>query len=189
MFRMLLTTLAIVMLLVTQPHTAMAQSETHVSDNTAPPAGSNRVESSMTVDCQSIDEWPEEGQQYAIDHDLCPPNASGESTQDVVYGNCGSSSFYLVNARDGRHVHVYMGLSSTSIGVAIAQVNWFYDVYYDTGDFSFNGTATPLSTFWNRASVVDTGTGFVFGYMGGQVFLVNGISCLIDFPYAETNVT
>lgn len=95
MFRMILSTVAIVMLFVTQPYTAMAQSETHINDSTAPPSGSNRGESSMTVDCQSIDEWPEEGQRYAIDHDLCPSDDGGVSTQDVVYGNCGSSSFYL----------------------------------------------------------------------------------------------
>ncbi len=157
---------------------------TNAKSQAAPP---DPQPAALVVDCEHSTPG---GLAVARAHGLCGGTpGGGVSTDNTVYGNCGSATLFIFNVGFGS-AQWYESVNSSLGPIAFLNygVSWTNWNVLTGGGFS--GTAWPFSSFWNNWSgPYFTWAGLVTTVMSGSVTLVNGIQCTILNPTDYVTVT
>ena len=142
----------------------------------------------LTVDCASMDEWTQDGKDWAIENGYC--SGGSVAPANIVIGNCGHTGLFLYDFGNGT---AYADMSAYStIGGGMNSISWNLGMTNWTTGAGFNYGATEYvggNTYWSWSQYAYTRPGYVTGAMSAKVWLVSGISCTGLVPSDSVTVS
>lgn len=125
--------------------------------------------------------------QRARAREVCDTPQGDVSTNNVVYGACGSSTLWVWNDGAG-HAGIFGAAHSTKGPIVHLSftINW---TNVDTGRSGYiSDSAWPWSSDWSTYRTPYTGAGYVQAWMSGQVETAWGYVCAINFSWDSGRV-
>lgn len=179
--KLLISTLALTLLLLTQVGATFAHNDTPLRPS-EPILTSQTVP--MTLNCHTL---TGSAQKYAEEHNLCPTSKNATPDGTATSG-CGTSTLWLFNRGSG-NARFNMSATSTMGTITIVNYDTNWVNWTTTGTGNVNGTSYPFNVTWSKSRDAYTNAGDVTANMSGIATLWWGGTCAFLFPGDYEEIT